>query len=48
PLARIEGQVAFTTLLNRLPGLRLDAPRDALRWRQGSLIRGVETLTVAF
>ncbi len=48
PLARIEGQVAFTTLLRRLPGLRLDGPRDALRWRQGSLIRGVESLPVAF
>ena len=48
PLARIEGQVAFTTLLRRLPDLRLDAPRDSLRWRQGSLIRGVELLPVAF
>ena len=48
PLARIEGQVAFSTLLGRMPGLRLDAPREALRWRRGSLIRGVETLPVAF
>ena len=47
-LARLEAQVAFTTLLARFPELRLAAPRESLRWRQGSLLRGLEELPVAF
>ncbi|SLL97913.1 MULTISPECIES: cytochrome P450 [unclassified Actinoplanes] len=46
PLARLEAQVAFTALLDRLPGLRLAVPAEALRWRPGLLIRGLETLPV--
>ena len=47
-LARLEAQVAFTTLLARFPELHLAAPRESLRWRQGSLLRGLEALPVAF
>ena len=32
-LARLEAQIAFTTLLRRCPELRLAAPRESLRWR---------------
>lgn len=48
PLARIEGQIAIAALLRRLPDLRLAVPRDALRWRLGSLMRGLEALPVTW
>lgn len=48
PLARLEAQVALATLLGRLPGLRLDASPDTLRWRGNLLIRGLHALPVAF
>jgi cytochrome P450 len=47
PLARLEAQIAFDRLLTRFPGLRLDADVDALAWRPGMLIRGLEKLPVA-
>ncbi len=46
PLARLEAQIAFTTLLRRFPELRLAAPRSALRWRKSLLLRGLEALPV--
>ncbi|MBC8645554.1 MAG: cytochrome P450 [Thermoanaerobaculia bacterium] len=48
PLARLEGQIAILTLLRRLPDLRLAVPADALRWRRGLVLRGLETLPVRF
>src|SRR5262249_23127752 len=45
PLARLEGQIALSTLLRRLPALRLSAP-EALRWRPSFVIRGLEALPV--
>lgn len=47
-LARLEGQVALTTLLRRLPGLRLNTSLDALHWRGNFLLRGLQALPVAF
>ncbi|EPX54982.1 putative cytochrome P450 hydroxylase [Cystobacter fuscus DSM 2262] len=47
-LARIEADVAFTTLLRRLPGLRLDAPLEAVQWRANMILRGLQRLPVAF
>ncbi len=47
PLARIEGQVAFTSLLERFPNIRLAVPREDLRWRPGTLLRGLDKLPVA-
>jgi cytochrome P450 PksS len=44
PLARIEAQIALTTLLRRLPELRLSQPTEALRWRPGMFVRGLEQL----
>jgi cytochrome P450 PksS len=47
PLARLEGQIAIPTLLRRARGLRLDVPRDRVRWRGGLVVRGLESLPVA-
>ena len=47
-LARLEGQIAIGTLLRRLPDLRLAVPPNDLRWRRGLLLRGLESLPVAF
>lgn len=46
-LARLEGKIAVTTLLNRLPGLRLEKPADRLRWRGGLVLRGLERLPMS-
>jgi cytochrome P450 len=46
PLARLEGEIAFSALLSRFPGLSLAANPSSLRWRHSSLIRGLETLPV--
>ncbi len=48
PLARLECQIAIATLLRRLPGVRLNTAPEALAWRPGILMRGVQQLTVAF
>jgi cytochrome P450 len=45
-LARMELEVALSTLLARLPGLALDAPEELLRWRTGMYVRGVWNLPV--
>jgi cytochrome P450 PksS len=47
PLARLEGQIAITTLLHRCPNLRLAAAPDTLRWRPGLEMHGLEALPVA-
>jgi cytochrome P450 len=46
PLARIEGQIAFSALLERFPGIELAVPPESLRFRPGTLIRGLESLPV--
>ena len=48
PLARMEGQIALTTLFHRFPGLRLAQPAESLRWRKLLPLRGLEALPVAF
>jgi cytochrome P450 PksS len=48
PLARLEGHIAFNTLLARMPNLRLDVPVDSLRWRPGLTFRRLEALPVTF
>jgi cytochrome P450 len=47
-LARLEGLIAFTALLNRFPGMRLAVPLSALRWNHGDglVLRGLTELPV--
>jgi pimeloyl-[acyl-carrier protein] synthase len=47
PLARMEGQIAFETLLRRLPNLELD-PAASLMWRHNLGLRGLTALPVRF
>jgi cytochrome P450 PksS len=46
PLARLEAQIAFETLLRRVSALRLAVPAHALRWRRGLVLRGLEAMPV--
>ena len=48
PLARMEAQIAFTTLLRRLPDLRLRNPASSLLWRPSIFLRGLASLPVKF
>jgi cytochrome P450 PksS len=48
PLARLEGQIAITTLLERLPDLRLAIAPEALRRRPGLILHSLVDLPVAF
>jgi cytochrome P450 len=45
PLARLEGQIAFSTLLDRCPQLSLD-PDEEVRWRPNLGLRGLTALTI--
>jgi cytochrome P450 PksS len=47
-LARLEAQMAITTVLDRAPELRLTIAPGQVRWRRGMLLRGLEALPVAF
>jgi pimeloyl-[acyl-carrier protein] synthase len=46
-LARIEGQIAISTLLRRLPNLSLDQ-KTTLRWRDNLGLRGLTALPIHF
>ncbi|PAE88302.1 cytochrome P450 [Shouchella clausii] len=49
PLARLEGEIAISTLLQRMPKLRLKKTgRDSLQWRPGMIIRGVKEIPLQF
>lgn len=48
PLARLEGQIAFATLLQRLPDLRLACEPEQLTWNRNPMLRGITTLPVTF
>jgi cytochrome P450 len=45
-LARLEGQIALSTVVRRFPKLRLVT--DDLRWRPAPILRGLEALPVTF
>jgi len=47
-LARLEGQIAISTLIRRMPNLRLLSAPDQLRWRGTFVLRGLEALPVSF
>jgi cytochrome P450 len=46
PLARLEGEIAFHTLLARFPDLALAVDPAELTWRQSILMRGLTRLPV--
>jgi cytochrome P450 len=48
PLARMELQVALTTLVGRLPNLRLAVPAEQLRWKQGSFMRSIIEMPISW
>jgi cytochrome P450 len=48
PLARLEGQIAISSLLRRIPDLRLAVPAQALRRRPGLVLHGLKSLPVTF
>jgi cytochrome P450 len=48
PLARLEAEIALTTLVRRLPRLRLHVARDELYWRPVPLFRSLASLPVAW
>jgi cytochrome P450 PksS len=48
PLARLEGEIAINTLLQRMPNLRLNMAPEEVKWRPGILLRGLTRLPVAF
>jgi cytochrome P450 len=47
-LARLEGQIAISTLIQRIPNLRLNIALDQLPWRGTFVLRGLEALPVSF
>ena len=46
PLARIEGQITFNTLLRRMPTLHVKS--ETLQWRENMGLRGLKALPVTF
>jgi cytochrome P450 len=46
PLARMEGQIAIATLLQRLPNLRIATDPESLRWNRGLFLRGLQKLPI--
>lgn len=48
PLARMEGQIAISTLLARMPSLRLQDAPERLHWRKQVFLRGLERLPLAW
>jgi cytochrome P450 len=46
PLARLEGEIAFRTLIARFPNLTLAEEPDRLAWRHSTLIHGLTRLPV--
>lgn len=46
PLARLEGQIALTALLQRFPDLRVQT--DGLQWAQSFILRGLTALPARF
>lgn len=47
PLARLEGEIAITSLLKRFPGLKLAVDKDQLEWRPGMIVRGIKELPLS-
>jgi cytochrome P450 len=48
PLARMEGQIAIGTLIERMPNLRLKGSPESLSWRPGMVLRRLKALPMEF
>lgn len=48
PLARLEGEVFFSTMLRRLDNLQLAVPDESLTWKPSFLVHRVTELPVTF
>ena len=48
PLARLEGEIALNTLLQRLPNLRFATPESEILWRTVPMFRGPVALPVVW
>jgi cytochrome P450 len=48
PLARMDLQVAMSTLIGRLPGLKLAVAPDQVAWKSGLAVRGPVALPIAW
>lgn len=47
PLARLEGEVAINSLLQRFPNIKLKVDKEKLEWRPGMIVRGVKELPLS-
>ncbi|MFN8439246.1 MAG: cytochrome P450 [Caldilineaceae bacterium] len=48
PLARMEGQIALNTLIQRLPNLQLAVPVEELQWSNTVVVRGMKHMPVVW
>ncbi|MEO3785218.1 cytochrome P450 [Actinocorallia sp. B10E7] len=48
PLARLEGEVVFAAVLDRLAGLALAVPVETLTWKETFLVHRLDSLPVTF
>ncbi|MGG0857471.1 cytochrome P450 family protein [Metabacillus fastidiosus] len=47
PLARLEGEIAINSLLERFPNIKLAIDREELEWRPGMIVRGVKEIPLS-
>ncbi|RPK14789.1 cytochrome P450 family protein [Priestia endophytica] len=47
PLARLEGEIAINSLLQRFPQIKLKADKNKLEWRPGMIVRGVKEIPLS-
>jgi cytochrome P450 len=47
-IAEVIARTAVEVLLNRIPDVELAVPNDTLRWKQTSIMRGLESLPATF
>lgn len=44
PLARLEGEIAIRSLIQRFPKMKLAVDKNELEWRPGMIVRGVKEI----